>query len=210
MALVDIGGGTTDLALFVNGAICHTAVRPPAATTSPTTSRWGCARRSGSRAHQGQVRLRAGEPGGRRADDRGAQRGRGAAGAVAPHPVRGPAAAHGRSSTLQEEIERAGYDDCLTSGLVVTAEARSSRGSRDRRADLRSAGAPWRTRRIGDSWTGGEQPHLFHGRGLVMYGALSPVAAQRVSMPGFLAWGRRPPSSSRGSVSCSEPNPGMR
>ena len=45
VALIDIGGGTTDVALFRDGAVWHTAVSRSAATTSPTTSRWGCARR---------------------------------------------------------------------------------------------------------------------------------------------------------------------
>ena len=47
VCLIDIGGGTTDIAVFADGAIEHTCgARRSAATTSPTTSRSGCARRS--------------------------------------------------------------------------------------------------------------------------------------------------------------------
>ena len=38
--LVDMGGGTTDIAIFTEGAIRHTAVIPIAVIRSPTTSRW--------------------------------------------------------------------------------------------------------------------------------------------------------------------------
>ena len=42
VALIDIGGGTSDIAVFADGAIVHTAVlRAWAATSSPTTSPYG-------------------------------------------------------------------------------------------------------------------------------------------------------------------------
>lgn len=52
VCLVDIGGGTTDIAIFSGGAIVHTGVIALGATTSPATSPSACARpptrRSGS------------------------------------------------------------------------------------------------------------------------------------------------------------------
>jgi cell division protein FtsA len=45
VVLIDIGGGTTDVAVFSDGAIRHTAVIRSPATRSPTTSPWRCARR---------------------------------------------------------------------------------------------------------------------------------------------------------------------
>ena len=39
VALVDIGGGTTDIAIFERGSLWHTAVIGSAAITSPATSR---------------------------------------------------------------------------------------------------------------------------------------------------------------------------
>ena len=45
VVLVDIGGGTSDIAIFKEGAIVHTACSRSAATTSPTTSPSACARR---------------------------------------------------------------------------------------------------------------------------------------------------------------------
>jgi cell division protein FtsA len=45
VVLIDIGGGTTDVAVFSDGAIRHTAVIPSPATRSPTTSPWRCAPR---------------------------------------------------------------------------------------------------------------------------------------------------------------------
>jgi cell division protein FtsA len=42
-ALLDFGGGTTDLAVFSGQAIKHTGCWPWAATTSPPIWRWGCA-----------------------------------------------------------------------------------------------------------------------------------------------------------------------
>lgn len=39
VCLVDVGGGTTDIAVFAHGAIMHTAVIPSPAIRSPTTSR---------------------------------------------------------------------------------------------------------------------------------------------------------------------------
>ena len=94
VALVDIGGGTTDLAIFERGACGTPASCRSAAITSPTTSPSGCARRFPSREAEAQVRLRAVVDGGRGRDHRGGERGRPqAAPDGAPHPVRDPAAA---------------------------------------------------------------------------------------------------------------------
>ena len=49
VALLDIGGGTTDLAIFERGSLWHTAVIASAATTSPTTSPSACGCRSPTR-----------------------------------------------------------------------------------------------------------------------------------------------------------------
>ena len=50
VALVDIGGGTTDIAIFERGSLWHTGGRRrSAAITSPTTSPSGCARRCRTR-----------------------------------------------------------------------------------------------------------------------------------------------------------------
>ena len=40
--VVDIGGGTTDLAIFIEGTVWHTAVLPVAGCMSPMMSRMGC------------------------------------------------------------------------------------------------------------------------------------------------------------------------
>ncbi len=46
VVLVDIGGGTTDIAIYSEGSIRHHRGDPRSrATRSPTTSRWRCARR---------------------------------------------------------------------------------------------------------------------------------------------------------------------
>jgi len=46
VALVDVGGGTSDIAIFTGGAIRHTAIIPIAATRSTNGHpRWRCARR---------------------------------------------------------------------------------------------------------------------------------------------------------------------
>ena len=45
VCLIDIGGGTTDIAVWTQGAIRHTSVIPSPATRSPTTSPWRCVRR---------------------------------------------------------------------------------------------------------------------------------------------------------------------
>lgn len=49
VVLVDIGGGTTDIAIFAEGAIRHTAVIPIAGDQITRTSRWRCARRRRTR-----------------------------------------------------------------------------------------------------------------------------------------------------------------
>jgi len=44
VCLVDVGGGTSDIAVFAMGAIRHTAVVPIAGDQITTTSRWRCVR----------------------------------------------------------------------------------------------------------------------------------------------------------------------
>jgi cell division protein FtsA len=68
VCVVDIGGGTTDIAVFGGGAIRHTAVIPIAHAVR--------------RRHQDQVRLRAVAAGESRRDHRSAERGRSPAAAA--------------------------------------------------------------------------------------------------------------------------------
>jgi cell division protein FtsA len=46
VAVVDMGGGTSDLAIFIDNALCHTIIWTWAAIISPTTWPWRCAARS--------------------------------------------------------------------------------------------------------------------------------------------------------------------
>jgi len=194
VALVDIGGGTTDLALFVNGAICHTAVLPTGGdhftndiavglrTPVPEAERikvkYGCAL---ANLVDDEQTIEVPSVGGRKPR------------VLSRHilcEVLQPRTEE-IFNLLQEEIERAGYDDCLTSGLVVTGGGAILEGV----PEIAEQIFDLPVRRGGPAGIGGlvdgvSSPIFSTAVGLVMYGALSPMAAQRVSMPGFLAWGK--------------------
>jgi len=59
VCLVDIGGGTTDVAIFTNGAIRHTAVIPIAGDQITNDIAMALRTRPRTRGHQDQIRLRA-------------------------------------------------------------------------------------------------------------------------------------------------------
>ena len=100
VCLVDMGGGTTDIAIFCGGAIQHTAVIPIAGDQVTNDIAVSLAHAAAvRRGDQDQVRLRvvaAREP---RRDDRGAERRRPAAAAA-----RAPDAGRGRRAALRGAV----------------------------------------------------------------------------------------------------------
>jgi cell division protein FtsA len=126
VCLVDIGGGTTDIAVFTQGAIRHTAVIPIAGDQITNDIAMACARRPGGGGDQDPPR-RGDAPAGRpRGDDRGARRRR-----PRPRKLSRQALAdviEPRVSELfelvQAELRRSGYEELLSSGIVLTGGAR--------------------------------------------------------------------------------------
>ena len=123
VCLVDIGGGTTDIAIFHDGSIVHTAVialggnhltndiavglRTPTHEAERIKQQYGCAMALDGR--QGR-------------DDRGAERGRRpAARALAPDPrARSSSRASRRSSARPARDAEVRLEELLASGVVIT------------------------------------------------------------------------------------------
>jgi cell division protein FtsA len=90
---------------------------------------------------------------------------------------------------LQQEVERAGYDDHLTSGLVVTGGGAILEGVPEIAEQIFDLpvrrGSPTG---IGGLVDGVSSPIFSTAVGLVMYGSRSPAQMQRTHVPGFIPW----------------------
>ena len=124
VALVDIGGGTTDIAIFTDGAVAHTSVIPIGGHQLTNDIAFGLR----TPPHEAEkIKIRSGcalsSHGRRGRDAGGGLRGRArAARPVAPHPLprHHPAAHRGDLLLCQAEIVRLGCEDLLASGAVIT------------------------------------------------------------------------------------------
>ena len=145
MALVDIGGGTTDLAIFEKGSLWHTAVlqvggehftndvavalRTPVNEAEKIKKKHGCALTSMVPEDDS---IEVPSVGGRKPR-------------IMARQVLGDvlqARAEEICQMVLTEIRRAGFDRSLNSGVVLTGGGGDPRGhARDRRADLRHARA---------------------------------------------------------------------
>ena len=123
VALVDIGGGTTDIVIYERGSVWHTGVVRGRRRSLHQRHRGRAAHapaRSG--ADQAALRLRAHHDGRRGRNHGGGQR-RWTQAAIdaAPRALRDPAAAgRGDLHLLWDEIRNAGCEKSLNSGLVLT------------------------------------------------------------------------------------------
>jgi len=190
VALVDIGGGTTDLAIFEHGAICHTAVLPTGGdhftndiavglrTPIPEAERikvkYGCA--LSSMVDDDQT-IEVPSVGGRKPR------------VLSRHilcEILQPRTEE-IFNLLQEEVSRAGYEHSLTSGLVVTGGGAILEGVPEIAEQIFDLpvrrGSPTG---IGGLVDGVNSPVYSTVVGLVMYGATSPALSQRVTVPTFL------------------------
>ena len=131
VCLVDIGGGTTDIAVFTDGAIRHTAVIPIAG--DQVTNDIAVALRTPTQirgADQDQLRLRPDSARRQRRDHRG------------PQHRRAPGAALSRQTLaevvepryeelltlLQTELRRSGFEDLVAGGVVMTGGSSKMEG----------------------------------------------------------------------------------
>ncbi|HKY32756.1 MAG TPA: cell division protein FtsA [Candidatus Polarisedimenticolia bacterium] len=190
VALVDIGGGTTDLAIFEHGAICHTAVLPTGGdhftndiavglrTPVPEAERikvkYGCALASLVDDHQ---TIEVPSVGGRKPR------------VLSRHilcEILQPRTEE-IFNLLQEEIARAGYEESLTSGLVVTGGGAILEGVPEIAEQIFDLpvrrGSPTG---IGGLVDGVSTPVFSTAVGLAMYGADAPAQTQRLTVPTFL------------------------
>ena len=131
VCLVDIGGGTTDIAVFTNGAIRHTAVIPIAgdqvtndiamALRTPTKNaedpkcRYGCALRSLADTNE---MIEVPDVGNRGSRQLSVQT---LAEVIEPR-------AEELYTMVQAELRRSGYEELLSSGIVITGGCASLRG----------------------------------------------------------------------------------
>ncbi|GKS68137.1 cell division protein FtsA [Nitrosomonas sp. PY1] len=131
VCLVDIGGGTTDIAVFTNGAIRHTAVIPIAgdqvtndiamALRTPTKSaedikcRYGCALRSLADTREMVEVPDVGNRGSRQLSRQTL------AEVIEPRVEE-------LYSLIQAELRRSGFEELLSSGIVITGGSASLRG----------------------------------------------------------------------------------
>ena len=190
VALVDIGGGTTDLAIFERGAICHTAVLPTGGdhftndiavglrTPVPEAERikvkYGCA--LASLVDDDQT-IEVPSVGGRKPR------------VLSRHilcEILQPRTEE-IFNLLQEEVARAGYENSLTSGLVVTGGGGILEGVPEIAEQIFDLpvrrGSPTG---VGGLIDGVSSPVYSTVVGLVMYGALSPAQLVRPHVPAFL------------------------
>ncbi len=124
MALVDIGGGTTDIAIFIGGSIRHSAVIPIAG--DQITNDIAMALRTptpGRRRDQAALRHRQAGAGQSERQDRGA-RGIGDRGPRSLSQQALAAVIEPRVeelfSMVQQMIRESGYEEALSSGVVIT------------------------------------------------------------------------------------------
>jgi cell division protein FtsA len=177
VALVDIGGGTTDIAVFYQGAIAHTAViavggnqitndiamglRTPGAEAEQLKVKYGCALSS---MVQREETIEVASVGDRK-----------------PRIVSRQLLTEIIEPRLEElfslahsEIQKTGYEDRLASGLVITGGSTLLEGMEELAEDV--TGLPTRRglpqRRIGGLVDVVKSPMYATGVGLVLYGAL--------------------------------------
>jgi cell division protein FtsA len=131
VCLVDIGGGTTDLAVFTHGAIRHTAVIPIAgdqitndiamALRTPTKDaedikcRYGCALRGMADPHEMVEVAGVGDRGARQLSTQTL------AEVIEPRVEE-------LYSLVQAELRRSGFEELLSSGIVITGGSSSLQG----------------------------------------------------------------------------------
>jgi cell division protein FtsA len=190
VALVDIGGGTTDLAIFVRGAICHTAVLPTGGdhftndiavglrTPIPEAERikvkYGCA--LANMVDDDQT-IEVPSVGGRKPR------------VLSRHilcEILQPRTEE-IFNLLQEEIGRAGYEEHLNAGLVVTGGGAILEGVPEIAEQIFDLpvrrGSP---AGVGGMSDGVNSPIYSTVVGLVMYGVSSPAQTAKSAVPAFL------------------------
>ena len=190
VALVDIGGGTTDLAIFEHGAICHTAVLPtggdhftndiavglrtPVPEAERIKVRYGCALAS---LVEDDQTIEVPSVGGRKPR------------VLSRHilcEILQPRTEE-IFNLLQEEVSRAGYEEALTSGLVVTGGGAILEGVPEIAEQIFDLpvrrGSPGG---IGGLADGVGSPIYSTVVGLVMYGAAAPAQSHKMTVPAFL------------------------
>ena len=187
VALVDIGGGTTDIAIFTEGAIVHTSVIPIGGHQLTNDIAFGL-RTPPHEAERSSTATAARCRDGRRGrDDRGrlGRRAR-AARAVAPDalPRHHPAARRGDLLVrARREIVRLGCEDMLASGAVITGGTTLLAGMTELGEEI--LGMP--VRRGVPKGVGGlvevvATPDLRDGVGLVQYGVSRQSTRHRYPM----------------------------
>ncbi|HEY3176366.1 MAG TPA: cell division protein FtsA [Candidatus Polarisedimenticolia bacterium] len=190
VALVDIGGGTTDLAIFKRGAICHTAVLPTGGehftndiavglrTPNPEAERikvkYGCALAG---MVDDEQTIEVPSFGGRKPR------------VLLRHilcEILQPRTEE-IFNLLQDEIVRAGYESSLTSGIVVTGGGAILEGVPEIAEQVFDLpvrrGAPMG---VGGLTDGIASPIYSTVVGLAMYGAASPAQLEKLSVPTYL------------------------
>ncbi len=190
VALVDIGGGTTDLAVFMDGSICHTAVLPAGGEhftndiavglRTPTDEaerikiKYGCA--LASLVEEDQT-IEVPSVGGRRPR------------VLSRHILSEILQPRTEEifGLLQEEISRAGFESVLSSGLVVTGGGAMLEGMPEIAEQIFDLpvrrGMP---AGVGGLTDGISSPIHATAVGLTIYGASAPAPAARPGVPGFM------------------------
>ncbi len=190
VALVDIGGGTTDLAIFQRGAIHHTSMLPTGGdhftndiavglrTPVPEAERikvkYGCA--LAGMVEEDQT-IEVPSVGGRKPR------------VLSRHilcEILQPRTEE-IFTLLKEEIARAGYEDCLNAGLVVTGGGAMLEGVPEIAEQIHDLpvrrGFP---AGVGGLVDGVSSPVFSTVVGLAVYGASAPPPAQRLAVPAYL------------------------
>ncbi len=190
VALVDIGGGTTDLAIFQHGAICHTAVlatggdnftndiavglRTPIPEAERIKVKYGCA--LANMVEDSQT-IEVPSVGGRKPR------------VLSRHilcEILQPRTEE-TFDIVQREVVRAGFESALNSGLVITGGGAILEGVPEIAEQLFDLPV----RRGSPVGVGGmvseiTSPIFSTSVGLAMYGASSPAAAAKATVPAML------------------------
>ena len=176
VCLVDIGGGTTDIAIFSGGSIAHTAVIALGGNNLTSDIAIGPAH-SGPRggADQATLRLRPGLDGGRRRRPsrcpRSAAGSRGCIGRQILCEILEPRVEE-IFQLVHREIQKCGFEDLLASGVVITGGSTLLAGMPELAEEV--LGLPVRRgmpRGIGGLVDVVKSPMYATGVGLVVYGA---------------------------------------
>ena len=190
VALVDIGGGTTDLALFERGAICHTAVLPTGGENFTNDIAVGLRT---PRDDAERIKVKYGCALANMVDDEqtievpsfGDRKPR----VMLRHilcEILQPRTEE-IFNLLQDEIVRAGYENSLVSGVVVTGGGAILEGVPEIAEQVFDL--PVRRGQpigVGGLVDGIASPIFSTVVGLVMYGSVSPAQTQKLTVPTFL------------------------